>query len=235
MNTRTTLTALCAAATLAGLAACTTSSNDTSSKTDKPAAKTPHYKIVKQDTSGNQRQITVEVDSTKGLRAVFDAVTKDLSDEAGYTVQINCSTGGTDSVDNRLANGQYAIGRIGQASTGLKDRGSEFSTNDDRKCPNKAPTTDHSAAEKAASIPPEPTGAKRAELLRALAAANPDIVKYEDKAIDAARNQCSAINGARLKADWAASQRFTYKDVTTTEAQGAQINQALKGLKFCEV
>ncbi|MGV9252025.1 hypothetical protein [Streptomyces sp. NPDC003697] len=67
MNTRTTLTALCAAATLAGLAACT-SSKDTSSKTDKPAAKTPHYKIVKQDTSGNQRQMIVEVDSTKDLR-----------------------------------------------------------------------------------------------------------------------------------------------------------------------
>lgn len=97
------------------------------------------------------------------------------------------------------------------------------------------PSADVSAAEKAAGIPPEPTGAKRVELLRALAAVNPGIVKYEDKAIDAARNQCSAINGGGSKVDWTASQRFTYKDVTTTEAQGKQINKALKDLGFCKV
>lgn len=97
------------------------------------------------------------------------------------------------------------------------------------------PSVDVGAAEKAAGIPPEPTAAKRAELLRALAAANPDIVKYEDKAIDAARNQCSALNGGGSKVDWTASQRFTYKGVTTTEAQGKQINEALKGLGFCKV
>ncbi|WP_326718775.1 hypothetical protein OHT59_04105 [Streptomyces sp. NBC_00243] len=82
-------------------------------------------------------------------------------------------------------------------------------------------------------IPPVPTGADREVLLRALAAANPDTVKYEDKAIDAARNQCSAVESD--KADWLASQRFTYKDVTTTEAQGKQINAALEGLGFCKV
>lgn len=86
-----------------------------------------------------------------------------------------------------------------------------------------------------AGIPPEPTGAERAMLLRALAAANPDVVTYEDKAIDAARNQCSAINGGGDKLDYVASQRFTYKDVTTSETQGAQINKALKDLGFCEV
>ncbi|MGP3769728.1 hypothetical protein ACTWJ8_02750 [Streptomyces sp. SDT5-1] len=83
-------------------------------------------------------------------------------------------------------------------------------------------------------IPPEPTGAKRAALLRALAAANPAIVKYEDKAITAARNQCGAFGEGVKKPDWLASQRFTYKDVTTTEAQGKQINEALKGLGFCK-
>ncbi|MET8765482.1 hypothetical protein [Streptomyces sp. NPDC004658] len=98
------------------------------------------------------------------------------------------------------------------------------------------PSIDWSAAEKAAGMPPKPTGAKRAELLRALAAANPDIVKYEDKAIEAARNQCQSLNDTGVKRiDWMASQRFTYKDVTTTEAQGKQINQALKGLGFCKV
>ncbi|WP_086765363.1 hypothetical protein [Streptomyces bobili] len=96
------------------------------------------------------------------------------------------------------------------------------------------PTLDKDDAAAAAGLPPEPTGAKRAELLRALTAANPDITKYEDKAIDAARNQCMAINGGAQKLDYFASQRFTYKDVTTTEAQGKQINAALNGLGFCK-
>ncbi|MFF9361060.1 hypothetical protein [Streptomyces griseoluteus] len=96
-------------------------------------------------------------------------------------------------------------------------------------------TPDRGAAEKAAGIPPEPTGATREMLLRALAAANPAIVKYEDKAIDAARNQCSAINGGAGKLEWSASMRFSYKDVTTSEAQGKQINEALKNGGFCKV
>lgn len=85
------------------------------------------------------------------------------------------------------------------------------------------------------AIPAEPTGSERQELLDALAKVAPDTVTYEDKAIDAARNQCSAINGGAQRLDWSASVRFTYKDVTTTEAQGKQINQALKDLGFCDV
>lgn len=103
-----------------------------------------------------------------------------------------------------------------------------------KPAPSATPSTGPSAAAKAAGIPPEPTTAQRAELLRALAAANPDIVKYEDKAIDAARNQCGAINGGAQNLDRSAAQRFTYKDVTTTEKQGKQINEALKGLGFCQ-
>lgn len=124
---------------------------------------------------------------------------------------------------------------------GCSGSGSDSDSGEDAKpgaakttAASSAPSTGAGATEKAAGIPPEPTVAQRAELLRALAAANPGIVKYEDKAIDAARNQCSAINGGSAKADWAASQRFTYEDVTTTEAQGKQINEALKGLGFCK-
>ncbi|MFE2353460.1 hypothetical protein [Streptomyces parvulus] len=101
--------------------------------------------------------------------------------------------------------------------------------------PAATPSPDFSKAEKAAGIPPEPTGAKRQQLLDALAKAAPDVVKYEDDAIDAARNQCSAINGGGAKLDWTASQRFTYEDVTTTEAQGKAINEALKSSGFCKV
>ncbi|MET9890979.1 hypothetical protein ABZZ47_12315 [Streptomyces sp. NPDC006465] len=212
-----------------------------SSKGDtKSAAPVPHYKVVKQDKTGHKRNVVVEVGTTKNLRGVFNAVTDSLTKEAGYYVMINCSTGGTKHFDNRLANGQYAIGKMGTATTGLEDRGTEFSTNKGRTCPVSAAEVaqreaDQKAALKAAGIPLEPTGAKRAELLRALAAVNPDIVQYEDKAINAARNQCSAINGGSTNVNRLASSRFTYRDVTTTEAQGRQINQALQGLGFCKV
>ncbi|MFJ8146032.1 hypothetical protein ACIQ6R_13260 [Streptomyces sp. NPDC096048] len=82
-------------------------------------------------------------------------------------------------------------------------------------------------------LPPRPTGEKRQQLLDALAKAAPDVVRYEDKAVDAARNQCSAFGEGVERPDWLASQRFTYKDVTTTEAQGKQINDALKSIGFC--
>ncbi|MFE0808199.1 hypothetical protein ACFW34_12035 [Streptomyces sp. NPDC058848] len=108
---------------------------DEPAKEKAPAAKPPAYTVVEQEVEGNRRIVVVEVDSTKNLRAVFDAVTKDLTDEAGYFVEINCSTGGTDKVDNRLANGRYAVGRMGSAATGLDEGGSDFSTNEGRSCP----------------------------------------------------------------------------------------------------
>ncbi|MFD8566189.1 hypothetical protein [Streptomyces sp. NPDC059639] len=89
-------------------------------------------------------------------------------------------------------------------------------------------------AAKAAGIPPEPTGKERQALLKILASVNPAVLKDEDKAVDAARNQCSAINGGAQKLDWSASQRFTFGDVTTTEAQGKQINDLLKTSGFCK-
>lgn len=130
------------AITALALTACTSSSDDTSDKTassksSSPAAKakTPAYKIVEQETSGNTRQVVVEVDSLTGLKAVFTAVTKKLTDEAGYFIDINCSTGGTKTVDNRLATGKLARGNMGAAATGLDEDDSEFSTNKGRTCP----------------------------------------------------------------------------------------------------
>jgi hypothetical protein len=118
--------------------------------------------------------------------------------------------------------------------------GCTSATDDSKAEPPKAtksskPSADVSEGLKAAGIPPEPTGADRDELLRALAAVNPDIVADEEKAIDAARNQCASINGGAQRLDQSAALRFTYKDVTTTEEQGKQINEALKGLGFCKV
>lgn len=87
----------------------------------------------------------------------------------------------------------------------------------------------------AARRPEEPTGAKRAELLAALGKAAPETVRYEDEAIEAARDQCQSLNHGAYKPDWFASQHFTYKDVTTTEAQGKAINRALKDSGFCRI
>jgi hypothetical protein len=98
--------------------------------------------------------------------------------------------------------------------------------------PADKPVTESGPTPKVGGLPPKPTGQERADLLDALSKAAPDTVRYEDKAIDASRNQCSALDSD--KANWLASQRFTYKDVTTTEEQGKAINDALRSLGFCD-
>ncbi|MET8170237.1 hypothetical protein ABZT34_39425 [Streptomyces sp. NPDC005329] len=95
------------------------------------------------------------------------------------------------------------------------------------------PSADTSKALKSVGIPRVPTGAARQALLDIIAKVNPDAVRYEDKAIDAARNQCASINGGGQRLDQSAATRFTYKDVTTTEAQGKELNEALKTSDFC--
>ncbi|MGW6518558.1 hypothetical protein [Streptomyces sp. NPDC054962] len=122
-------------ATAAALTAC--SSSDDSSTDSKPAAKVPAYKIAKQDTTGNQRTVTVTVTSTDGLESVFNDVADKLTEDAGYFVEINCSTGGTAGADNRLANGKKAVGNIGAASTGLDDGKTEYEAQQGRTCPAK--------------------------------------------------------------------------------------------------
>ncbi|MEW2351449.1 hypothetical protein AB0904_27750 [Streptomyces sp. NPDC006684] len=103
--------------------------------------------------------------------------------------------------------------------------------------PTPAASTDMSSAEAAAGIPPEPTGADRKALLLALRAVAPKAVDraHEDKAIDAARNQCAAINGGAERLDSTAAARFSYDGVTTSEAQGKAITEALKASGFCKV
>ncbi|MFJ7073434.1 hypothetical protein [Streptomyces sp. NPDC098781] len=135
-----------------------------------------------------------------------------------------------------------AIAALACALTACSSSDSGGNSDQDKAKPKASASEQEQTQEKqkddalaAAGIPAEPTGADRARLLRAFTAINPALVMYEDKAIDAARNQCTAINGGGQRLDWAASQRFTYKDVTTTEAQGKLINEALKGLEFCKV
>ncbi|MEU1620837.1 hypothetical protein ABZ479_26470 [Streptomyces sp. NPDC005722] len=93
--------------------------------------------------------------------------------------------------------------------------------------------TDQGDALTASGIPSAPTGAERTALIAALQAINPDFAKDPDKAVEAARQQCAAINSNDPQADAEASRRFTYHGNELTEAQGKAINDALKSLKFC--
>ncbi|MGP3970060.1 hypothetical protein [Streptomyces sp. 6N223] len=110
---------------------------------DNTHAPAPDYAITSRDTTGNKRNIIAEVDTADDLRAVFDYIANGLTDEAGYSIMINCSTGGTDAADNRLANGQVAIGSLGAATTGLEEGGTEFMVNEGRTCSAEQNTTDH--------------------------------------------------------------------------------------------
>jgi hypothetical protein len=95
--------------------------------------------------------------------------------------------------------------------------------------PSPAPTKSSAAADpfKAAGIPPKPSGKIRTELLAALRKVGPALVADPDKAIDNARNQCSAINGKAPKVDWSAQQRFSSSAHQVTAAEAKQINAAL--------
>lgn len=205
---------IAASATLATLTLTACSSSDE----PKATADVPEYKITSQDPSGNQRDITIEVDHTTDLRAVFNDATGKLDDEAGYYVMINCSTGGTKSEDNRLANGRHAIGRLGMATTGLKDRESEFSVNEGRTCPvSPADQAKQDAAREkareAAGLPPSPAPQPRKAFIDGLNAVDPDIVHgKDDKAISRGITQCQSIKSSpddRDKLISLANRRFT--------------------------
>jgi hypothetical protein len=110
---------------------------------DTPAEQAPDYAITSQDTTGNKRDIIAEVDTADNLRAVFDYIVNGLTEEAGYSIVINCSTGGTDAADRQLANGQVAIGPRGAATTGLEQGETELTVNEGRTCSAEQPSTDH--------------------------------------------------------------------------------------------
>ncbi|MDT0438676.1 MULTISPECIES: hypothetical protein [Streptomyces] len=133
---RSTPTLLLSAIATAVLTACSGTETGTSGSPE-AAPKVPAYKITHQDTDGNQRRVTIKVTSAKGLRAVFNDAAAGLKDDAGYFVEINCTTGGTGSADNRLANGKKAVGHMGAASTGLADGKTEFEEQQGATCPAK--------------------------------------------------------------------------------------------------
>ncbi|MEU4097490.1 hypothetical protein [Streptomyces sp. NPDC026673] len=89
-------------------------------------------------------------------------------------------------------------------------------------------TADNSDAAKNAGMPPEPTGAKRDAVLAAVMDVNSNLTHDEDKAINAARNQCAALDGDATNPDHSAAQRFSYDGVTLTDDDGRHINIGLR-------
>jgi hypothetical protein len=106
--------------------AASTPSSKPATSTANPNAPKPTYVLIRSDAFGSARQVVVQVNTTANLRAVFDTVVSTLVVDAGYTIAINCATGGGAGVDNRLANGRYAKGTVGADQTGLTKNAEEF-------------------------------------------------------------------------------------------------------------
>ncbi|MFR9798237.1 hypothetical protein ACL02U_20400 [Streptomyces sp. MS06] len=104
------------------------------------------------------------------------------------------------------------------------------SDSDDGKsdAPGATRSTGGSAAEQAAGIPAAPTGAERDAVLAAIRDVNAKLTVDEDKAVDAARKQCSALDGGAANPDHAAAQRFSYGGVTLTDDDGGHLNIGLR-------
>ncbi|WP_329214647.1 hypothetical protein OG257_36475 [Streptomyces sp. NBC_00683] len=85
-----------------------------------------------------------------------------------------------------------------------------------------------SGAAKNAGVPPEPTGGERDAVLQAVQDVHSNLIHDEDKAIDAARNQCAALDGGATDPDHSAAQRFSYDGVTLTDDDGSHINIGLR-------
>lgn len=94
--------------------------------------------------------------------------------------------------------------------------------------PEASSAAGNSGAAKNAGTPPEPTGAERDAVLEAVHDVNGNLTHDEDKAINAARNQCAALDGGAMNPDHAAAQRFSYDGVTLTDDDGSHINFGLR-------
>lgn len=94
--------------------------------------------------------------------------------------------------------------------------------------PEASSAADNSGAAKNAGLPPEPTGAERDAVLASILDVNSNLVHDEDKAINAARNQCAALDGGGTNPDHSAAQWFSYDGVTLTDDDGSHINIGLR-------
>lgn len=84
------------------------------------------------------------------------------------------------------------------------------------------------SASEGSGLPPEPSGAARDAVLAVVRDVHGGLVRDEDKAIDAARNQCSTLDGGGKDADHSAAQRFSYDGVKLTDDDGKHLNYGLR-------
>ncbi|MFD7439447.1 hypothetical protein [Streptomyces sp. NPDC059861] len=109
------------------------------------------------------------------------------------------------------------------------DTASDAKADTSKSTPSEASTAaDNSGAAKDVGMPPEPTGAERDAVLAAIRDVNGNLIRDEDKAIDAARNQCVSLDGGATNPDHSAAQRFSYDGVTLTDDDGSHINFGLR-------
>lgn len=94
--------------------------------------------------------------------------------------------------------------------------------------PEPSKSADSGDGDRSAALPDEPTGDKRSAVLAAILDVNGNLIRDEDKAIDAARNQCAALDGGAADPDHTAAQRFSYDGVTLTDDDGSHINTGLR-------
>ncbi|MGW3687749.1 DUF732 domain-containing protein [Streptomyces sp. NPDC005125] len=98
--------------------------------------------------------------------------------------------------------------------------------------PEASSAADDSGSAKNAGLPPKPIGAERDAVLATILDVNSNLIHDEDKAINAARNQCAALDGGATNPDHSAAQRFSYDGVTLTDDDGSHINFGLRKT-FC--
>jgi hypothetical protein len=88
--------------------------------------------------------------------------------------------------------------------------------------------TDSPAPEASGALPPEPTGAARADVMAVVLDVNVGLFKDEEKAIDAARKQCAALDSGVADPDHSAAELFSYNGITPTDEDGSHLNHGLR-------
>ncbi|SIJ38966.1 Uncharacterised protein [Mycobacteroides abscessus subsp. bolletii] len=96
----------------------------------------PDYRLESGDKPTDLRVVIDRLYPADEMTAIITDLQRRYADQDnGYFVRINCSSGGTRSVDNRLANGKFAVGSIGGLRTGLKAGAYELTPVAGAQCP----------------------------------------------------------------------------------------------------
>lgn len=102
-----------------------------------PAELPPHTVNVRDADGPGPAYATIVTETADpvALRALFDALWSQSAELDGVFVEINCKWGGSESSDNRLANGKFAITQLGVAQTGVASMSQvEFSIVEGAEC-----------------------------------------------------------------------------------------------------